>query len=143
MREVTDGGNSPENLFSDKKSSLSAARFERSGTGPEKRLRLRLRTRSSVSEASEAIDPVSSRLSRTSRVTRFPTQETPVHLHGSVVEFHEKSLPVESAADLKFRRASESELEEEERKKQRRSRERSKDRFSIVVPTNLQVDKRR
>lgn len=144
MSEVTDAGNSPENWFSDKKSSFNAVSFEMSGTGPEKRLRLRLRTRSSVSEASEAIDPVSSRFSRTSRVTRFPTQETPVHLHGSVVEFHEKSFPVESAADLKFRRASKSELEEEERKQQRRSRERSKcwlkkDDFSILTPTNLQT----
>lgn len=112
MSEVTDAGNSPENWFSDKKSSFSAVSFERSGTGPEKRLRLRLRTRSSVREASEAIDPVSSRFSRTRRVTRFPTQDTPVHLHGSVVEFHDESFPVESAADLKFRRASKSELEE-------------------------------
>lgn len=51
---------------------------------------------------------------------------------------------MESAADLKFRRASKSELEEEEsRQQRRRSRERSKcwlekNRFSIVAPTNLQ-----
>lgn len=118
MSEVTDAGNSPENWFSDKKSSFSAVSFERSGTGPERRFRLRLRTRSSVSEASGSIDPLSSRFSRTSRETRFPTQKTPVHLHGSVVEFHELSFPVESAEDLKLRRASKSKLEEEERKQE-------------------------
>lgn len=116
-----DEGKSPENWLCDKKRSFKAVRFERFGIGPERWLCLRLRTLSEVSEASCSIDPVSSMSSRTSLVTRLLTQETPVHLlQGSFVVFHELSFfPVESAVDLKFKRASKSDLEEEEEEERR------------------------
>ena len=55
---------------------------------PLKRLRLRLRTRSSVREFRGWMEPPRSRPSRTRRETRFLRQETPSQVHGSVLEFH-------------------------------------------------------
>ena len=54
-----------------------------------------------MSEVRGSKEPVRSRFSRTSRETRFWRQVTPLHVHRSVVEFHEVSWLALSEADLK------------------------------------------
>ena len=86
------GENSPEKSLWERKRSLRAVRLERSGMGPERRFCLRLRTRSWVRAVGDSNEPWRSRSSRTSHETRSWRHETPVQVHGLVVEFEVVSL---------------------------------------------------
>ena len=81
-------------------------RLERSGIGPERRFGLRLRTRSRIRAVSDSNEPWRSKSSRTSRETWSWRHETPVQVHGLVVEFQIVSLFDLSVHTLNAKRGS-------------------------------------
>ena len=103
-----DIGNSPEKLSWERKRSLRAVRLERSGMGSERRFCLRLRTWSWVRAVSDSNEPWRLRSSRTSRETRSWRHETPVQLHGLLVEFQVVSFFALSVQAFNAKRGSKS-----------------------------------